>query len=80
MLSCWQQSTRERPSFETLQNKFEQMLLSASDNEYIDFSINPEMSCYDEELGDDVSADEISSIPKDSDDQVSNAASISCNN
>ena len=48
MLSCWDASTDKRPTFLVLLSKFES-LLSEEGNPYIDFTINPEMQCYNEE-------------------------------
>ena len=40
----------ERPTFTALQATFELMLMSEGDNAYIDFSINPELQYYKEEV------------------------------
>ena len=48
MLSCWDASTDKRPTFLVLLSKFES-LLSEEGNPYIDFTIDPEMQCYNEE-------------------------------
>lgn len=55
MLSCWNESVSKRPTFITLQSKFEHMLLSV-ENVYIDFSIDPEVLCCTEETNDDCHA------------------------
>lgn len=62
MLSCWHVSTCKRPTFATLQSKFEHML-SAEGNVYIDFSINPEMQYYTEEPGEVEATDDLHLLP-----------------
>ena len=57
MLSCWHASVSERPTFTALQASFELMLMSEGDNAYIDFSINPELQYYKEEIGGKESSD-----------------------
>ena len=57
MLSCWHASVSERPTFTALQATFE-MLMSEGDNTYIDFSINPELQYYKEQVKDKESSSE----------------------
>ena len=65
MLSCWQVAVAERPTFEALRVKFEQMLTTQGDNTYIDFSINPEMQYYNEEQDEEEKGlSDTSSLPK----------------
>ena len=46
MLSCWNETVPQRPTFSELQTKFDRMLSAEGNNPYIDFSINPNSLCY----------------------------------
>lgn len=46
MLSCWNETVPQRPSFASLQAKLDRMLSAEGSNPYIDFSINPNNLCY----------------------------------
>lgn len=64
MQSCWQEALTKRPTFPALQAKFEQILTLEGDTAYIDFSINPEMKCYeDPDESQDTPSSAISSSP-----------------
>ena len=54
MLSCWNETVPQRPSFATLRAKLDQMLSAEGNNPYVDFSINPNNLCY--QVADDADA------------------------
>lgn len=46
MLSCWNESVPNRPSFANLQTELDRLLSAEGSSQYIDFSINPNDLCY----------------------------------
>lgn len=46
ILSCWNEDVAKRPSFKDLQTSLNHFLVAKSGNFYVDFSINPQNSCY----------------------------------
>jgi len=52
MLSCWQESSSQRPNFNALKLKFNDILTSHGENAYVDFCIDPNQPCYKTEITD----------------------------
>ncbi len=46
MLSCWQEKPNQRPSFQTLKIKFNNILASKGEDAYVDLCIDPNKSYY----------------------------------
>ena len=46
MISCWQEDSRQRPSFHVLKSKFNDILASHGSNAYVDFCIDPNKLYY----------------------------------
>ncbi len=46
MLSCWQENSRQRPSFHSLKLKFNDILASKGSDTYVDFCIDPNKLYY----------------------------------
>jgi len=54
MLSCWQENSSQRPTFNALKLKFNDILSSHGSNTYVDFCIDPNQLCYKKEDDTDV--------------------------
>ena len=54
MLSCWQESPSQRPTFNSLKLKFNDILSSHGSNTYVDFCIDPNQLCYKNEEDTDI--------------------------
>ncbi len=51
MQSCWQENASLRPTFSTLQSKFNDILLNLGNESYIDFNkIDPSNQCYNHDF------------------------------